>query len=344
MNTVQIQKTPWVSILPQSEMQTIKNENDVLSLVKLLLKVSQEAIECYESGKYKSLDALVGNYGCEVHAFNICCLAHSTELKEECKTMIDTCGKIQKLIDDRQSIQNQIIEAELSGPPNKIYETIQKMSEISEEMMYLIRSRILTITKVDYPNGSQKSVPERLRESMELAKEFNPVIKRIVNIAQSKLSHESILLMAKKLEKLELVEGNDGKIIKRMMSSDNLCVYPPVSGLSSFKKSAKQKKIVSKTYSCSYYNAKALLYLIAELKVPLIIKNMKMTNEPEQLFAFQSNGKFREFEKLSEIEIAGCKSENPVIICVIKIKKEEWLQKANSYGLGNMILANIITR
>lgn len=342
MNIEQTQLCPWISILPKVEIQQLEKENkenEVLSLIKMLAQVTLESIEKYKNSEYAQLDALVGNNGCEVQAFNILSLAYSAELKKECTEMKTTCQKILEWIRHRQSIQNPKKREAECGPLDQVYTKIQGMSSISPEMMYLIQSRLLTVVK-DYKYDETKydtrkyesfeTKPEYLRNLIKKTTLKDPVLNRIVSVVQSEMSLSSILFMRAKLDQLAIANEKEGRLVKKMMSL--VCtyteddIYPP------------------KRYSCGYYNAKAVLLLLAELKAPLIVKKLTKMGAKLKHFAFKCSGEFGQFKEMSKTEKKQCAAETPVIVCLAylpEICDEEWLKKVREYGLGNMILANI---
>lgn len=318
-------KLPWISVLPKEKKQNF-------ALLKMLLAVSDEAIKHFEKGEYKELDALVGNYGCEVHAFNILSLSHSMTLKQECLEMVETSKSIHQWVASQHDF------------PKKEFEKIIQEKVISEEMLYLIQSRLLTITKeVTYDGTKHKTRDcEKLRTVYRKLKSFdeslsNNILDKTVNIAQQNMSKLSIAFAAAKLEELKVAAEKDEEVVKRMMHETNLRTYPS----KEFKTKSSSDKY-PKTYSCGYYNTKALLLLIAELKSPLIIKQMIEMPVPKTFAVFKSNGKFGEFDVMTDpIE---CPPWSPVIVCTTylpdDVDKEKWLETVAHHGLGNMILAD----
>lgn len=344
-STVEERIYPWISILPQDEMKKLKKENEILSLITMLMNVTLDTIALYKKNAYAHLDALVGNYGCEVHAFNILALAHSKDLEEECLTMQTTCEEIQRLIRKRRALSNTTKETS----PFEFYIQLQEESKLSQRMMYLIQSRLLTLTKTFKHDATQYdqrdyerliTVPNKLRKMCKLGVQ-DSVLNAIVSAAQTNMSHSSILFMRETLHKLIIANGDEGLLLKKMMSDENIFSYAPGS---EFGKGCKDNSKGCKTYSCSYYNTKAVLMLLAELHAPLIIKKMTKIGEPVKHFAFKSCGEFGKFELMTQEEIADCTPKTPVIVCVAYLpdgmSDKEWLSKVEEYGLGNMILAN----
>jgi hypothetical protein len=360
------QNCSWISILPKEEMKKLADQNkqkevhgtekEVQGLIQMLVALTLESIKKYKNSDYAQLDAHIGNNGCEVQAFNILTLAHSNELKTECEEMLNSCEKISKWIKNRQSSKPKERIAKF-GSLDQVYETIQEMSKISPKMMYLIQSHLLTIIK-EYEHDEDKfetreyekinTTPGKLRKVYnDIGKgNVDNVLNTIISVAQSKLSLSSILFMRAELNKLPLASGEDALLIKKMLSDENLLEYTEKRHQVYTKKN-KDKIYLPKTYSSNYYNAKALLLLLAELKSPLIIKKMtKDKDKPTQHFAdFKPSGVFGQFEEMSPEEIEKFPAETPVIVCLAylpdNMSKDEWLKKVASHGLGNMILANL---
>jgi hypothetical protein len=316
MNLDLIQTSPWVSVLPTVEIQNLKKEQEVISLVKLLVKVTQQAIDSYENGQFSNLDALVGNYGCETHAFNVLSLASSEEIKEECKDLRATCDKIWKYVEGREAIKAKLRKLA------DFQSEIQEICSISERMKYLIQSRLLTITKMT--QYDERGYPTQdITQYTHLAKGVNvnvqKLLKPIGELAKRSMSENSIVFMRKRLGELGIAQGEE--VVQKMMAEENIHWHD------------------SKAHSCCYYNTKALLLLLAELKAPLIIKKMTKKEQPSQFYVFRSTGEFGKFELMTDI----CHPNTPVVTCAAflpdDLSPEEWLEKVHHYGLGNLILA-----
>lgn len=306
---------PWVSVFPSNEIQNLQEEHQVVALTKLLVRITLEAIDIYERGEFSKLDALVGNYGCESHTFNIL----SLELTDECQSLRATCAKIMECMEGRRFIKGKA--RNLEGFKTQL----ETMCSISERMKYLIQSRLLTITKTTSYDDSKFATREYevlKTDCSKLARGLNPkveqLLKPIVSLVQINMSESSILFMRNRLNELALSD----ELLLKMMAEDNICRYN------------------SKAFSCCYYNTKALLHLIAEMKAPLIVKKMTKVNEPALEFAFKSTGVFGQFELMTE----DCPPNTPSVTCVgyfpDDLSPEEWLEKVHQYGLGNLILAS----
>lgn len=316
------QTCPWVSIIPQDVMQNITKEDQVIALVKLFVKVTQQTLDICEKGQFADLDALVGNYGCETHTFNLLSAVNSKEIQEECKTLRETCKKIMECIENRRLIKGK---KNLNAFKSEIF----NMCSISERMKYLIQSRLLTITKTTSYDVTKygtagyeilKTVPSNLAKISKLGSKTENLLNTIVPLTQSCMSESSIIFMRKRLNELLIAQGDEGQLVKDMMSENNICRY------------------ASKAYSCCYYNSKALLMLMAELKSPLIIKKMGKIGDPVETHAFKSTGALGQFEQLSQKEIDNYPSSTPAVVCAAYLPND-WLERVQKYGLGYFILA-----
>lgn len=290
---------PWVSILAQENIGQA-DEKPQLLLIKMLAKVSLEAINFYNTGAYKELDALIGNSGCETHAFNMLCLAHSEELQAEIKVMQ---GKCQSILDKTvEKIRNKRI---ISDP--QFSEEVQQVV-VSEKMVYLIQARLLTITKKDEVTDANMIVSKIGRDLHGIVK----VINKIVVAAQVHMSELSIALMAAKLDEISLAD----RLVKVMLSEVNLRLFTA------------NKKF----YSCCFYNTKAVLLLAAKLKTPLVFKRMaKEVNELKTLI-------FKPTEMVGKFEVVGAvEPRAPVIVCDVELPdNDRWID--NVEKLEEMIL------
>lgn len=335
---------PWVSILPQDQFQKLNREKEVIALIRLLVTVTLQAITHYEDGTFAHLDALVGNYGCEVHTFNLLALAHSPELREECRTMKLTCRSITQWITNRQAVLSPIEKARLYGRLDQVYTRLESESMISLKMKYLILSRLLTVTKefdYDITRFADREYENLRTETIRLRRICQPlciqdlVLKTIVATAQTCMSQSSIVLLRAQFEQMALANSVEGLLVKKMMSEDNLYILKQ-----DHTRRGKMNLECTKTYSCSYYNTKAVLLLLAELQAPFTIKKMTKVGEhlePTKVFDFRATTEIGTF-----VEIDHCEPNTLAMVCLAylpDVSDQEWLHKVRTYGLGNMILA-----
>lgn len=338
MNTEVSPMSPWVSILPPTSMKQLKKESDMLSLIKMLVKVTLESIEIFESTRFIHLDALVGNYGCETHAFNMLSLTQCTELPAECQAVKESCQKITQCIHERQAIKNN----KMRVPLDQFYQQIEGMSLISVKMKYLVQSRLLTITKTAIYDEAKyatrdyealRTTPDNIRKAIKLSIGA-PLLNEIVSLAQAQMSMSSIQFMRSRLNELIIAQDGEGQLVRQMLAPENICTYSPYVSVTL------SKKIYPKMYSCCYYNTKALLLLLAESGAPLVVKKMTKIEEPPEYHAFHSCHAFGQFQLVTMEEVLA----TPVIVCTAyfpdHISSEEWLAKVKDYGLGNLILAS----
>lgn len=327
---------PWVSIIPLNVMEQEK-EKVILSIYRMYVLVTERAIENYVDGKFLELDAHAANNGCEVHTFNMLNLACSHKLKDECIIMIDTCKKITGWI------ENNIELIKVEKPIQEWKKCFEKDVMISTEMDYLIQSQLLSLIK-EVKHYETKFKDRKYEEFFTRAHFLRILCKNqllcnkeklgeIVAEAQSRMSLGSISFMRAQLVKSIFAQEKEWVLVMKMLEDVNLL---PIS---------EEHKPV-KWYSCQYYNTKALLFLLAELKVPLVIKKTMtkemIAKEGNVLVPFNSLGTFGEFEPMEAQEIADAK---PVVICQAYLPAamsiKDWLEKVRSHGgLGNMILAS----
>lgn len=244
MNSVE--NMPWVSILTQVYQQ--KDTRGKNLLVQMLAKVTLQAFSAYNNGSFHELDALVGNNGCESHAFNILVLAHSQDLQNEIRILQPTI----------EAIGNRILGKKTVGAPS--IDDIEGIM-VSKNMSYLIQSRMLTITK-----AGEKTNPHLLagRALNKLQSEVGKIV-MASQVAMSRLSFE---LLHAQLEQMHLGSG----LVHQIM--DDLKEFTPILGRD------------PKVYSSCYFTTKAVVLLSATLQAPLVLKSMTKEKGQEETVLF----------------------------------------------------------
>lgn len=296
---------PWVEFMPQEEISLLK-ERPQLLLIKMLAKVTLQAFDAYNKGTYEELDALIGNSGCETHAFNILSLAHSQGLQAEIDEMH---GKFKGILEDtvtKMRSKSSISYAEF-------YNEMQQI-RVSEQMLYLIYSRLLTITKT--PDGEKTDANLIISKLGRDLNKLSSLLNKIVLAAQVQMSRLSIAMMAAKLNESSLAD----RLVIKMLSKECLFEYTPVANKP------------AKLYSSCYYNTKAILLLATELNTPLVFKRMTKKVDKLKTLLFRPTGTIGKFEILERAAHA-----TPVIVCDVVLPEDDsWTKEAER--LGEMIL------
>lgn len=291
-----IETMPWVNLLTQDFHQ--QKMSDQHLLIQMLAKVSIKAFDCYSTGNFHELDALIGNNGCESHAFNILVLAHSETLQEEIEQLQANIAAIR----DR-TLNKRVLDSELTQDAQNIM--------VSQQMSYLIQSHLLTITKrvsKGVETTDSNLVVKVLGRSLSAVQ---PAIHKIVMATQVAMSHLSIQLMRVALGQIPLTE----RLVHIIMN--NLEEYSPKEG------------ITPKVYSSCYYNTKAILHLSVTFQAPLVFKSM---TEKSQKILFMPTGILGIFNAVDWVEPM-----NLVILCDAKLPEDNsWIHPA--LNLGEMLL------
>lgn len=322
----------WAYFLNHEEFKGVK-EHQGIALAKMLLAITVDAFQSYQKSEYQKFDAHIGNYGCEVQAFNVLYLAHSEKLQNGYGAMAATTEKIQKMVNAQQDPEQRI-------PFDQWKESLLGV-KISKQMQYLIQSRLLTITKepVYDPAKFDSRQYEKLKTVTTNLRSYSESVTRtlmdhMVFIAQQKMSELSISFIGAKLEELSASFGEEGGLVRKMMRKENLHT-PPIDKKSNVSK-------YPKTFSCGYFNTKALLLLVENLNTPLIIKKLVRSSEiPETFAAFMQKGTSGAFE---EIRLDELTPGMPVMVCTAylpdNIGRQEWSENVAKHGLKAMLLAD----
>lgn len=290
------------------------SEKKVAGLGQLIAACAIEAINLLEKGNLLHLDAHAANYGCETHSFRLLHLAKSRDLMLECAALRPKCEEILRAINN-PSTQSMPLR-----------EMVAKLA-VTPEMGYLLQARVLTITKKMYVSEgyeTEKTAPAQLRT---LASTLNKhCVSEIVSFTQEMLSKSAIDFLGAQVPRFTSVGGEEKQLLGTMFQKANLVLY-----------SGRKEDRRLKTFSCSFYNVKAVLLHLNEARTPVIVKPLNKAGEkPSPGLLFRSSGG----------RLLSCQEElkplEPVIVCegITSLKLSELAEKISHYGLENILLAN----
>ena len=237
----------------------------------------------------RRVDANTGGAACQLQAIKLYELLHSPELQDEAANLLEDLRKIKKMVHLRGS--NLKNEQELSTV--KFFDATLLSLKVSEEMLYLIRARMLTVTKVPShieENGVlvTKTDPGQLSKlSSSLQQVFSGAyVSTFVALNAKHLCQQSI-------EKIQTIAANlktEDPLTVEMLSVSHLVHYMP------------EKMVVDKPFSCLFFQMRALLQHLKEQKILIAIKSVEKNKEtPKYLCLKAIDGDF-EFLKKEETQ------------------------------------------
>lgn len=284
------------------------------SLCALSLRVMEEALEILEKGNYMKLDGQLGNYSCEALAYRLFTIVSNPAFVEECRNL------------------QRRIEAIKSNPimTEEEFQTI----EISEEMAFVLRARLLTIVKRVYYEIFEGQGKNYLTETTEITKllkivpEFNSgkVCQKIVKAAQIAMANSSIAFMRTEIAKATSLDEGSRAFLQTMFEEDQIRI---IQGLA---------------YSCLYSRFELILARLRQEQVLVAI--VRMTKEGEDALPqfYRSNVPGGPLEPLTSEQVAELNSKEPVVVFEGYMKKgvEECRAEFASVGLSDWIQTQMV--
>jgi hypothetical protein len=310
---------------------------DTLCISEIFIKGTSEAIQIFQKRQYLKLDALVGNCGCQHHALKLLCMTQSEPLQQECNGLKDDCTKITRDIIQYKSV----INSGNSKAESKLLPITQFFNEkiaaikISEEMQYLIRSHLLTVTKnmKRTPDGFETEVTEPARLSRLSKGIKGALLQKIVAFTQVKMAQIAIEFNRREAKKIFSIEALELNVLERMLGEDNVYHYSAKDG---FEK---------KAYAHQYFTIKTLLLRLREMQTVICLRRMARENEKMLPIFYRSVTPEGPFQRLTDDESAELDKNLPAMVIEGYIpdamSKETFAQKLDQHGLYEVMLASI---
>lgn len=273
----------------------ITNIRGQLAFALLVLNTSSQAILSLSNRKMKQLDALAGDFGCQLQALNLYILAGSELLKKE---MEELRSKLEELTHEVKVIQTFLTHKEALAKVKGILKQLESIT-VSSEMAYIFRAYLLTVTK-QYYTGSDGYTYDKTDKGFlskliggKIANGITPVQGQIVDIAQSCLSHQSIELLRASAHSITLLPLEKRARIELMLEDENLS------------RRENSREYAPKYFSCTFSNMKAILLKIREEQIPFLIKIRTKAGEPQMapaLFKSPNSGDDLQLISIEEVE------------------------------------------
>jgi hypothetical protein len=254
------------------------SEQPLCSVMRLIVKIGESAIRSFEREQLVDFDANPGDRACQLQAIKLRVLFLSTAIREELapfKAQIaDLKGKVQK----RASLNSNLKAADL--PRAEFFKTHVASIEVTEGLAYLLRCRMLKITRVTnkvLENGiiiTKTDVNQLMKVERALSFDHGEAIASHV---AADLSGHSIRVIQGIAQELSLPDPEKASI--QQMLAVTRQNEAPIG-------------IPAKSFSCLFFQMKALLSHLKEERATLMIKSIVKEGAPESFFLRFEGGEF----------------------------------------------------
>lgn len=294
-----------------------------IRLARLLLTIAKEAADSLVELKYKSYDALVKNFGCQITALE---LQQILRKKEE---LYQEAHDVQDLINDCLA-RGRTFQAKPplgeKGVQGIDYLISNKLDiQLSQRMSRLVQLRLLSIVNSNRAHGNRE-VPYTCTDNLKrkLEKTNAIPIKELVEGLQYKESKTSAAYIKDQAQYLVKRGVRRGELIARLVSEK-------------FWRTALPSGIVSVPL---VYNTEACIRLIAG--VVLIKNKLKLVDQP--IAGAETNRAFIRMpgeQALTAEDVRKLPNDEPLIVIECYIKNgTDIISKINAIGLVNIVTIN----
>jgi hypothetical protein len=251
--------------------ETKQGQKENIAIATLILNNTLQALTTLQSRRLRKLDALAGDFGCQLQAWKIFNLVFSEPLKkeaEELKASLEpvkqTLGVMRSKLGSRKYVPAEAVTEIFAQKLNAI--------SLSEEMAYLLRAHLLTVTKRYYLKDGYTRDKTEISLLDKLAQGIDGAIRRqIVNFAKMEHSKSSIAFIRAEALTLSTCSLEKRARINFMLQEEN--IY----------QSQAEDENFPKSFSCTFYNFKTILRRLRERQVPLLIRNVQKRGEQRSI-------------------------------------------------------------
>lgn len=299
------------------------SEKEMSTLARLVLNTALRTIKALQSGKYTQFDALVGDFSCQLRAFQVYDLVLLKQLQEEAKNLSSALDASLKDLRERPGKISKNAAGTLSS--GEFFKQKVQAIKVSEEMAFLMRAHLLTVTKVNtLKQGIEVEFTDISRLAQLSPKIDSEISRNIVDRTQSRMSQESILAIQQEAQLVSLLSEGEKKLL--------------VSMLQVIRTNASQDigKDIAKSFSCLFFNFKTGLLRLIEKQAFVLVKQQKFEKGKKPItILFQGSPKQRDFVLIKEGTVIA--KETPIIVFEGDFTSDE---KLKEFGLLDVLLVN----
>lgn len=348
--TETINETLATSLLsPDLVNEIINSENGdrMLAVARLIVINAHKALNAFVQGRFKQLDPLVGDFGCELYALRNLHLIESDSLIKEASAL---SGTVKALID---ALNASSCKANMYGMVNRavalqLFQGVTK-TLISQEMAALLRMHLLTVTKRLYKKNGEEKEKTDISSLDGLSKGIGESRKRIVDELQAKLSRQTYAHFKEQAARIKCLSDRESKILTDMLS---LVREPTESTCKETGVATSIEPTMRKVIGCCFYKIKAGLLILRERQTLIGLKQMLPAGQNGFVLLFRanvSNGPIvplsdEECKRVLEQDRKRANSRTPIILFEgavnPSVTAQELAKRIEEIGLQELILAN----
>lgn len=214
VGTIEGKKFAAQLTLENSKSDRMEVLNRILELTKLLLNIAEQACAAIENHRYKEFDALIGNFGCQITAYDLQRKFRNLQLREEASKVRETARlKIAGL--------DQILGQGDRLPMIKILQQLKLDFSISAEWRDLFRFRLLKLIHANKLIG-HVDVPWTNVKLLKVNETFlnEKTLKLLIRAIQLEESKKAASFIRQVASEMKFDENPRAAIIQRLLSEN----------------------------------------------------------------------------------------------------------------------------
>lgn len=326
------------TILPSELVQYIEtshHEECMVAVAMMVVKLIQETVLSIKKHQIKDLDANPGDRGCQLRAVILRNLVRTSAVITELKQLEEAAKALLALVIQRNSLNGKLKACH--DKTGIFFEKHISSLKVSEEMIYILHCKLLTVTKVKNYVESNGIVVTKLDfcTLSKLSKNIYIIDKleknyreQIICDSSSWLSQASLSMIQKEGKKRPL-----SPILARMiMEVRQNRPEPPQT-----KKSFGLYK--SKSFGCQFYEVQMVLTILREQEAVIAIKTVVAKGKPQMLF-YQPQAPGEEF---SPVDVTNFPKETLIVVFegVVQphLSLEAFSEEVTRIGFSPLMLA-----
>lgn len=315
------------SLLPKEVIEEIDSEKikekTLLAVATLVSNLITGAAQAWKEGEIKKLDPNPGDSGCQMRGYLLYLFSSDISLREETAVLGARFEKRENV-----DFSNRVFFKELYGK-----------AILSKKMEFLLQCYLLAVTRepIETLNNGIVLTKSNVKRLLLLSSDISVVPykwrQKIVEIAQSNLSANSVALLRREAEKLTSFASKDKEQILYMLSPEMTHIYTP-----------DEKEYEPKTFGCLFYEYKTILFRLREAQSLVCFKSIVPSSGTPFWILLQPRKTGAEFSIIPDEAYSSFSSKSSMVIFegVVNAKydKKGFSEKITAIGFTNLILVS----
>ena len=317
------------SLLPSLLIDKLTGPGDVEGPMRatsfLIVNIVLKTIEAFKGDHFKLFDANPGDRGCQYRAFELLQLkVKGSPFSEECSSLASAASRTKELLQKRQKEAKEIKNCS----SQKFFQEQFSAVEVSKEMEYILHSYLSTVLRTPYKTFASGVVLTRSDvykleglSSKITMKLTDGLPNKILQENQKKLSQLSIRAIREAARDLVSLPIEEKNLIVTMLSEENT-------------------HVLTRTFGCSFYGLKTVLYRLREEERVICLKSVVPQGGQSFRVFLKPNNSGEEFVVLEEEALASLPLDTLIVVfeAEISMDKQRVSQLLMKYGFTETLL------